>query len=473
MITAAKQRKWAILPFNVKQIRDRFLISSPWGGWLALDAGDFRKLNSLNLDRQTSLFKRLRNNRIILDENNIQKLTDEYRQLHANLFYDTGLHIAVVTDNCNFACSYCQSKKTKSRLNMDLEVATKLLGCLFAVNNPSVRLEFQGGEPLLNWRAVEFLVKHARKQNKYEKKDLIISLVSNLSLLEDKQLKFLIDHRVEFCTSLDGPAKIHDQNRVFKNGAATHAVVVEKIKKIRQEYKKKKIMQKIGALPTITQQALPFFKELIDEYVRLGFDSIHLRELNKICLAQDNWNLVGYSADEFNDFWKKSLDYILDLNKKGVDFKEDMTVRLLKKILTNKDPYFVDLESPCGAGRSQLAYAPNGDVYTCDEARMIGDDVFKLGNVLTDSYQNLMKNENLFYTLQASLLNLWDYNSAFSCWSGTCPVMNYHHQNNPVVKISQTDRHKIQNFKFEYIFEKILFDKEALKIFQNWLKEKG
>ena len=152
MITAAKQRKWAILPFNVKQIRDRFLISSPWGGWLALDAGDFRKLNSLNLDRQTSLFKRLRNNRIILDENNIQKLTDEYRQLHANLFYDTGLHIAVVTDNCNFACSYCQSKKTKSRLNMDLEVATKLLGCLFAVNNPSVRLEFQGGEPLLNWR---------------------------------------------------------------------------------------------------------------------------------------------------------------------------------------------------------------------------------------------------------------------------------------------------------------------------------
>lgn len=464
-----KLKKWALLPYNVSRIREHYLLTTPWGGWTVLDKDDFKRVNRMSFDEDSGLFKTLKKSRFLLEENSLNRIVEDFCQLRAGLFYDTGLHIAVVTDNCNFNCLYCQTKKTDKYTNMDLKVATKVIAYLFSSTNPNARLEFQGGEPLLNWQAVKFLVEYSRKQNKIEKKNLAISLVSNLSLLDKEKLDFLLKHDVEFCTSLDGPQELHDKNRIFKNGSGTYAVVVQQIKILQEEYKKRGINKKIGALPTITRQSLGYAKEIIDEYVKLGLDTIHLRPTNKLGQAEKNWDRIGYSAEEFNNFWRESLDYILELNRKGIDIKEMMVVSMLKKILKKEDPLYVDLDSPCGAARSQLAYAPNGDVYTCDEARMIGSDTFKLGNMLRDKYQDAMKNQNLFYTSEASLLNLWDYNSAFCIWSGTCPVMNFYQQNNPVVKITQTPKHKIHNFQFNYIFEKIIYDKEAYKIFKNWV----
>jgi len=470
MATSLKTKDWAVLPYNIRKVRDRYLISTSWGNWASLDADEFKKLHSFNVEPKTALFNRLKANNLIVTNSNIEKFADNYRKLHAGLFYDTGLHIAVVTDKCNFSCSYCQADKRGTKKDMDLWVATKVLSCLFSASNPNVRLEFQGGEPLLNWQTVKFLVYNSRRQNKLEKKNLAISLVTNLSLLDRKKMKFLIDHDVEFCTSLDGPQDIHDQNRVFKNNSPTHSLITKKIDEIREEYKKRGIKKAVGALPTITRQVLHDPKLLINEYVRLGFNSIHLRELSRMGQGAKNWEKIGYSAEEFNTFWKKALDYILELNYKGIQIREEMSTFILKKVLKKTDPLYVDLDSPCGAARSQLAYAPNGDAYTCDEARMIGNDIFKLGNILKDKYQALMKSENLFYTCQASLMNLWDYNSAFSCWSGTCPVMNFYHQANPVVKITQTAKHKIMEFKFSYLFDKILHDPKALKVFNDWLR---
>lgn len=159
----------AVLPYNVAKIRDHYLITTLWGGWVVLDNKDFRKFNSLNFFSDSNLTNRLKKSRILLNDNNLDKVIEDYRQLHSNLFFDTGLHIAVVTDNCNLGCVYCQTRKRKI-INMSLEVATGVLACLFASNNQNVRLEFQGGEPLLNWPAVKFLIENSRKQNKIEKK---------------------------------------------------------------------------------------------------------------------------------------------------------------------------------------------------------------------------------------------------------------------------------------------------------------
>lgn len=462
-----KTRESAILPYNSAKIKEHYLITTFLGGWAVLNTEEFRKLNSLNIAADTTLVDKLRKNRILLETDNLDKITDDFRRLRSNLFIDTGLHIAVVTEYCNLDCLYCQTNKKKKN-NMSLEAATGILGYLFASRNQAVRLEFQGGEPLLNWPVVKFLIEHSRKQNKLEKKNLAISLVSNLVLLDKEKIDYLIKHDVEVCTSLDGPGVIHNQNRLSRKDEGVHKIVIGKLKLLNDIYKRKKLDKRIGALLTVTKQSFPYFKQIIDEYVDLGFDSIHLRPINKLGQAAVNWDKIGYTADEFNHFWRKSLDYILELNKKGMKIKEVMTANMLRKILAKKDPFYVDLDSPCGAARSQLAYAPNGDVYTCDEARMLNNDMFKLGNVLKDKFQDVMRNQNLFYTTQSSLLNLWDYNSAFCIWSGTCPVMNFYEQDNPVVKITQTAKHKIHQFQFNYIFEKIIYDQQAYDIFKNW-----
>lgn len=469
--TKTSDASLGILPYYVTPIRDHYLLSTPWGGWVVLDQQEFRKVHALDFGKDAKLVHRLKKNNILLDDTNLDKIVREYRQLHSNLFFDTGLHIVVVTERCNFDCLYCQTRKDKLAGDMDMNVALKVVDFMFSSRNPMVRLEFQGGEPLLNWPVLKFMIAYSRKQNKLEKKNLMISLVTNMSLLDQAKINFLIHHNVEICTSFDGPETVHDKNRIFKGGSPTYQVVTNRIQMLHREYKKRKIHKKVGALPTVTRFSIGHPVEIIDEYVRQGLDTIHLRSINRLGLADKNWEAIGYSPEEFNEFWKASLDYILELNAQGIAIKETMTTHLLKKILKKQDPFYVDLESPCGAGRSQLAYAPNGDVYTCDEARMISSDVFKLGNVLKDKFQDVMKSQNLFYAAQASLLNFSDYNSAFCAWSGTCPVLNYHQQGNPVVKITESPKHIIHRFQFNTIFEKLIYDKKAYKIFQKWVDE--
>ncbi|MFA5271066.1 MAG: hypothetical protein WC412_01845 [Candidatus Omnitrophota bacterium] len=224
-------------------------------------------------------------------------------------------------------------------------------------------------------------------------------------------------------------------------------------------------------LPTITKGSLKYFKEIIDEYVRMGQSDIPLRPVNKLGNACINWKDLGYTADEFMNFYKKSMDYILKLNRDGIFIRERMASVILQKILCGRDAGYVEMMNPCGAGRAQIVYMPRGECFPCDEARMLGTEEFLLGNILKQNYEELMKSENLLYLLEMSVTNLWDGNSAFFPWTGTCPVLNYSLEKNFVPKIQCSFMHKIYNFQFNYIFEKILESKKNLEIFEYWTKE--
>ena len=52
------------------------------------------------------------------------------------------------------------------------------------------------------------------------------------------------------------------------------------------------------------------------------------------------------------EFYEQGLNYILELNEQGVDFIERYAAIILKKMLTNDDPGYVDLSSPSGIARS-------------------------------------------------------------------------------------------------------------------------
>ena len=198
------------------------------GCWDALNEKEFRQLNSLRVLEGGDLFNRLLERGLIVDEDNIRRVIEGYRNLNANLFTDTSLHIAVVTKRCNLHCYYCHAQGGASSEDMSIETASRVLQYLFDVRNKSVTLEFQGGEPLLNWPVVKFMTEHARKFNTLGK-NLNIVLVTNLLLMDDEKMRFLADHDVDVCTSLDGPADIHDKNKMDVAGRGTHAQVVEKI----------------------------------------------------------------------------------------------------------------------------------------------------------------------------------------------------------------------------------------------------
>lgn len=50
------------------------------------------------------------------------------------------------------------------------------------------------------------------------KKQLTFALVTNLSLMDEEKLTWLLDHGVDICTSLDGDKETHNWQRVWNEG---------------------------------------------------------------------------------------------------------------------------------------------------------------------------------------------------------------------------------------------------------------
>ena len=72
------------------------------------------------------------------------------------------------------------------------------------------KIEFQGGEPLLNFPLLQRVVKGRRNACSLFGKHVEFVVTTNLALLDDNMLAFFKAHDVYVSTSLDGPAFIHN-----------------------------------------------------------------------------------------------------------------------------------------------------------------------------------------------------------------------------------------------------------------------
>lgn len=456
------KQKYFIVPFNSKKINGRQLVTNRLGGWAFLEEEDFAALNAFGIVERSPLYERLKAKGVVVDEANVQNLLQEYRQLNRNLFLDTGLHIAVVTNRCNMACSYCQVSAAPDEKDMSIEVAARVILYLCEVRRDSVALELQGGEPLMNWPVVAFLIENAHKANAGSK-SLKIAVVSNLLLLDEQKMSFLDQHDVALCTSLDGPEDVHDHNRKLIGGRGSYREVMAKVSEFRAKFGRR-----VSMLPTITRFSLKHPRRIVDEYVSNGQTEICLRPVNNMGNARCSWRELGYSAAEFMDFYCEATEYILELNRQGVDISERMARVIATKVLLKQDPGYVDLMNPCGAGRAVITYTPDGGCYPCDEARMMGNNLFRLGNIVENSYQDVMTSANLLSLLEASCSDIWKTGSVFSPWSGYCPVVNYAVQKNIVPKTACSSAQSIQDGQFEFVFSKLSAEGQDMNILRDW-----
>ncbi len=461
--------------YRHKKFGNEFLVTTDHGSWIFLSEKEFEKLKKDLIEKDSEFCKKLEETGIIITTKNIKTILRKLEKRNDFLYQGTSLHIVIPTLRCNQKCIYCHASSkslNEKKGEMDEETAKKVIDFIFQSPSEYIAIEFQGGEPLLNFKIVSYMIHYAKKLNKKYKKNLIFRIVSNFSILDEEKLNFLIKENVGICTSLDGPNYLHNKNRPFANKKESHHLVEKGIQKLNKKYKKNNIKhQRANALITITKYSLQYPKEIIDEYVGLGLKDIHLRFLNNLGDARQIWDEISYSCEEFMDFWKKSIDYILEMNKKGVFFRERGCLIILQKILTETDPNFVDIRSPCGAAIEQLSYTPEGDIFSCDEARMVGEDLFKLGNVKKDTYRKIISS-NQTCSLVASSINdcqICDY-CVYKPYCGICPVCNFVEQGSIIAKTLETPRCKIYKAQFTYLFEK-LKNLENKKIFQDWINK--
>ncbi|MCH8518871.1 His-Xaa-Ser system radical SAM maturase HxsB [Candidatus Gracilibacteria bacterium] len=388
------------------------------------------------------------------------------------------LHMVVTTLRCNHKCKYCHAAvapMSAKQFDMDEDTARKVVDAILHTNSQSLTIEFQGGESLVNYPIVQFITEYATTRAQHLQKQLSFSIVTNLTLMSEEKLSWLLDHQVDICTSLDGDELSHNNNRTGYEGNSFEMVSYW-IKRVSEE-KQKRGMGKIGALLTVTKETLPRYREIIDAYIDLDLDSIFLRWLNPYGFAASDLRTLAYKDDEWIDFYKKSLDYIIELNKKGIKFKESMTMVYLMKIFSSIDPGYMDIRSPSGIAIGGVAYNYDGKVYASDESRMLGrmgiEDFFmtELQETGKDTYGAMMNSDITKIAVQSSCLDgLPGYNEhAYKPFVGVDIIHNFKTKGNIYYPYKKDNKFYLQEAILDYIFEK-LQNPETEKILLDWLQ---
>ena len=258
----------------------------------------------------------------------------------------TGLHIFVVSLRCEHSCPYCQVSRQSDDMvafDMSAETAEKALGLTFRSPSPAIKIEFQGGEPLLNFPLIRRIVERAEALNAADGRRLQFVIATNLAVLTDDMLDFCREHDIVISTSLDGPADLHNANRP-RPGHNSYERAIEGISRVRSALGR----DKVSALMTTTKLSLGRVRDIIDEYVAQGFRGVFLRPMSPYGFAVKTKWFEAYQVDEWLQFYFTGLDYILELNRAGYAFTEFFAATILAKMLTPFEPGFVDLRSPAG-----------------------------------------------------------------------------------------------------------------------------
>lgn len=455
--------------FNFKENKNNYLITNDIGKYNFLSKQDFKNLiqrKELTPELKHELIENgfiYEGNEEIFASNQAMKL----RRAKEYLLVPTTLHIFVVSKNCNFNCIYCQAGNLNQKENYNMSKETAKKAVEIAMESPSryLTFEFQGGEPLMNFETIKYIIEYSKSisNGKY----IEYNLVSNLTLLTDEMIEFFIDNKVTICTSIDGNRELQNKNRPYKN-ADSYQETINKIKKL----KERQII--VNAIETTTKYSLSKYKEIVDEYIELGLESIFIRPLTKLGKADNNWENVGYKAEEFLGFYKKALDYIIEKNKQGIFLSEGHSNIFLKKILLNQPVNYMELRSPCGGAIGQLAYYYDGNIYTCDEGRMLsemGDDSFKLGNIYENTYKELMQCDCTKAMCVSSCIECLPYCStcAYMPYCGTCPVINLAQDDNIFSQNPREYRCKIYGGILDILFNYIEKEPDVVEIFKRWI----
>lgn len=474
----APKGSYSLLPFRFMRLDSkRELLVNEAGEFVIAPSGTVRELVGRGLDSSSSLFRTLKAKHFLFTQDSsplLDVLAAKYRSKRAHLKGFTQLHMFVVTLRCEHTCQYCQvSRQTtdKSRYDMSQSSADKALSLMFRSPAADLVLEFQGGEPLLNFDLVRYIVEQAEIKAEQTGKILRKVIASNIALLTREHLQFMKQHEVDLSISLDGPAQLHNSNRP-RPGNDSHERVEANLAMAREVLG----FDKVSALMTTTRRSLEHPVAIIDEYRRLRFPSIFLRRLSPYGFAVRTRSKTGYDTERFLEFYRQGLEYIIQLNRAGTYFVEVYTKLLLTKILTPFATTFVDLQSPAGAGIKAVSYNYDGDVYASDESRMLAemdDTAFRLGNVHENTYEQIFGGSTLRRMVASSCVeSLPGCNDcALQVYCGGDPVFNHATQGDlighrPTSSFCRTNMTIMQNL-FRMIATE---DAELMRIFMSWIR---
>ena len=210
---------FGLLPFDFARLPSgKTLIVNPAGEFRTIPTETLKSVVDGTLPTSSETFRDLESIQAVSNDVQLsgELLSNKVAAKQECLRDFTGLHIFVTTLRCDHTCQYCQVSRRNTgegSYDMSKEHAEKALEWVFKSPRKAVKIEFQGGESMLNFDLIKWVVLRAEELNKAHGKGLTFVIATNLTPLDEDILTFSESHDVHFSTSLDGPESLHNANR--------------------------------------------------------------------------------------------------------------------------------------------------------------------------------------------------------------------------------------------------------------------
>jgi len=287
--------------------------------------------------------------------------------------------VLVPTLRCNLSCSYCQVSRVSeqaSGFDWSDQIEAHVIDFLGGLECNEIKIEFQGGEPLLALGQLTRIRNFVRQA--FASSSFVVC--SNLQHVSHEAWQFLGESDTQISTSIDGSARLHQKQRTI-----TEADTDQFFANI--DYALKRFgPEKLSALPTLDVEDLPNPVELIELYRGLGLTSIYLRPIAYHGFARKR-HVASDISVKWNAYRRQFMRELIEYNFKHESAIEEYYFsHCLRRVLRPDSNGHVDLRSPNLLGRDYILIDFDGRFYPSDEARMltrIGQIDLSVGSVET------------------------------------------------------------------------------------------
>jgi His-Xaa-Ser system radical SAM maturase HxsB len=286
--------------------------------------------------------------------------------------------ILVPTLRCNLACSYCQVSRADERArghDWTEETLAAVLRFLESLPTEKIKIEFQGGEPLLRVDLLEKVRAFCRRR--FAKVEFVVC--TNLQTLGPVEWAFLASEDTFVSTSIDGNRDAHRRQRTLTDDRTSEffANLRSAVDRFGNG--------RVSALPTIDVDRPPELGSVVDTFAEFGIRSIYLRPVNHQGFARKRHS-ARHVVDRWNELYGRFIDLLIERNAAGGEpIEEYYFVHCLRRVLRTGIDGHVDIRNPNFLGRDYLVIDFDGRFFPTDEARMmtrVGQIDLSIGNVV-------------------------------------------------------------------------------------------